>query len=62
MPEKRAINRGNNRFPLSSLKNNDYIHIFRKNVSAVAYDITSLAYKQDVSGVGQKYVDDMGEY
>lgn len=34
----------------------------RKNVSAVAYDITSLSYKQNIAGVGQKYVDDMVRY
>ena len=34
----------------------------KKNKSAVAYDITTTQYNQDVEGVEQKYVDDMIRY
>lgn len=33
----------------------------KKNVSAVAYDITNLEYHQTVPGEEQKYSDDLGE-
>ena len=34
----------------------------KKNASAVAYDITTMVYKQDLSGARQKYFDDMIRY
>ena len=34
----------------------------KKNRSAVAYDITTTQYNQDMDGVQQKYVDDMVRY
>ena len=34
----------------------------KKNESAVAYDITTMAYKQDITGARQKYFDDMVRY
>jgi hypothetical protein len=34
----------------------------KKNQSAVAYDITTMVYKQDASGAQQKYYDDMIRY
>merc|ERR1711918_230007 len=33
-----------------------------KNQSAVAYDITTMVYHQDVAGARQKYFDDMVRY
>merc|ERR1712065_58707 len=34
----------------------------KKNESAVAYDITTMVYKQDITGARQKYFDDMVKY
>lgn len=34
----------------------------KKNLSAVAYDITTMVYKQDITGARQKYFDDMVRY
>jgi len=34
----------------------------KKNVSNVAYDITTLQYMQSLEGEKQKYADDMGKH